>query len=210
LRARGHAVDLNVGQSRFRCDLAIRGSAGGAYQLGILVDTETHYANPDVFERYFTQPGILRAFGWQVTFVLTKDWYDDRDAVLTRLERELSGAPPPEMAEPIEELSEPEPEKPAPVIATGPLPVVPKESAPETPTTKPAATRNARRFEFTGGGSKKFWEISQDGNSFTVRFGRIGTNGQSQTKTCADEAKARAEAGKLITEKLRKGYSELF
>ena len=24
LRARGHAVDLNVGQSKFRCDLAVR------------------------------------------------------------------------------------------------------------------------------------------------------------------------------------------
>jgi predicted DNA-binding WGR domain protein len=206
LRARGHTVDLNVGQSRFRCDLAIRGPAEGGYQLGILVDTETHYANPDVFERYFTQPGILRAFGWRVTFVLTKDWYDDREAVLTRLERELSGAPAPEAEEPIEELSEPE--KPPSDLASSPPPVLTEAPLPEAPPLKPVLAKNVRRFEFSGGGSNKFWEISQDGNSFTVRFGRIGTNGQSQTKTCAEEGKARAEAAKLIAEKLRKGYSE--
>ena len=41
----------------------------------------------------------------------------------------------------------------------------------------------ARRFEFVEGTSSKFWEISTDGNNVTVRYGRIGTNGQSQTKS---------------------------
>jgi len=211
LRARGHAVDLNVGQSRFRCDLAVRGSADGAYQLGILVDTDAHYANADVLERYFTQPDILRAFGWQVTFVLTKDWYDDRDAVLARIERQLSGTPLAETPEPLEE----EPEEVAPpaaeVASTSP-PIAPAAPVVQPPSPAPksaAAAKNVRRFEYIGGGSRKFWEISQEGNSFIVRFGRIGTNGQSQTKTCADETKARAEAAKLIAEKLRKGYSEV-
>src|SRR5213075_1721792 len=36
LRARGHSVDLNVGQSKFRCDLAVRGDSDSLYQLGIL------------------------------------------------------------------------------------------------------------------------------------------------------------------------------
>ena len=65
-----------------------------------------------------------------------------------------------------------------------------------------------RYFEFIGGSSRKFWEISVAGKSFTVRFGRIGTAGQSQTKTFADEAKAQREAEHLIAEKLRKGYVE--
>ena len=41
-----------------------------------------------------------------------------------------------------------------------------------------------------------------------MRFGRIGTAGQSQTKTFADEAKAKREAENLIAEKLKKGYVE--
>jgi len=213
LRGRGHTVDLNVGQSRFRCDLAVRGSADGAYQLGILVDTDAHYANADVLERYFTQPNILRAFGWQVSFVLTKDWYDDRDAVLARIERQLSGASLAETPEPLEEESE-EVAPPAVEVASTPPSITPAAPVAQPPSPSPApksaaAAKNVRRFEYIGGGSRKFWEISQDGNSFIVRFGRIGTNGQSQTKTCADETKARAEAAKLITEKLKKGYSEV-
>jgi predicted DNA-binding WGR domain protein len=60
----------------------------------------------------------------------------------------------------------------------------------------------------SSGSSRKFWEISLSGNSFTVRFGRIGTAGQSQTKTFADEARAKREAENLVAEKLKKGYVE--
>jgi predicted DNA-binding WGR domain protein len=65
-----------------------------------------------------------------------------------------------------------------------------------------------RHFEFIGGSSRKYWEISLSGTAFTVRFGRIGTPGQSQTKAFADEAKAKREADSLIAEKLKKGYLE--
>jgi predicted DNA-binding WGR domain protein len=46
------------------------------------------------------------------------------------------------------------------------------------------------------------------GATLTVRFGRIGTIGQSQSKTLADSEKARDELGKLIAEKIKKGYTE--
>jgi predicted DNA-binding WGR domain protein len=73
----------------------------------------------------------------------------------------------------------------------------------------PAATSgSARHFEFVSGSSSKFWEISTSGNSFTVRFGRLGTIGQSQTKTFEDDAGARRESEALIAQKLKKGYVE--
>ena len=37
-----------------------------------------------------------------------------------------------------------------------------------------------RYFEFIEGSSSKFWEISVSDKIVTVRFGRIGTNGQTQ------------------------------
>ena len=70
--SRGYGVDLNVGQSKFRCDLAVRCSSDSLYQLGILVDTDAHYANPNLLDRYLMQPSILRAFGWRFALVLTK------------------------------------------------------------------------------------------------------------------------------------------
>jgi predicted DNA-binding WGR domain protein len=66
-----------------------------------------------------------------------------------------------------------------------------------------------RRFEFTEGSSKKFWEIELQDTGFTVRWGRIGTNGQSQQKSFANAQKALAEHDKLIAEKQKKGYAEV-
>lgn len=65
-----------------------------------------------------------------------------------------------------------------------------------------------RRFELVDGTSSKFWEIDVEGKSTTVRFGKIGTNGQTQTKSFPTEAKALAERDKLVREKTGKGYVE--
>jgi predicted DNA-binding WGR domain protein len=65
-----------------------------------------------------------------------------------------------------------------------------------------------RYFEFVGGTSAKFWEIGTSGNQVTVRFGRIGTDGQTQVKELADADAATKHAEKLIGEKTRKGYLE--
>ncbi len=222
LRQRGYAVDLDVGQSKFRCDLAVRSSSDNMYQLGILVDTDGHYANPNVLDRYLLQPSILRAFGWRVALVLTKDWYHNPDDVLSRLEKLLRGQ---------EAAGESGPEDDGPVepVASAPAgSVVPTASTPPVPSPTPPAAQlqtaqtvepqprpappslpgSVRHFEFIGGSSRKFWEISLSGNSFTVRFGRIGTAGQSQTKTFGDEAKAKREGENLIGEKVKKGYVE--
>ena len=65
-----------------------------------------------------------------------------------------------------------------------------------------------RRFEFVGGSSAKFWEVSVNGKAVTVRYGRIGTSGQEQTKAFPDAEKAQKHANKLIAEKTGKGYVE--
>ena len=66
-----------------------------------------------------------------------------------------------------------------------------------------------RRFEFVEGSSSKFWEVDVAGDVLTVRYGRIGTQGQTQTKTFASAAKAQAEHDKLVREKTGKGYLEV-
>jgi predicted DNA-binding WGR domain protein len=54
--------------------------------------------------------------------------------------------------------------------------------------------------------SSKFWNIELAGNAYKVTYGRIGTDGQTLTKSFADEAAARKDMDKLIKEKLGKGY----
>lgn len=85
------------------------------------------------------------------------------------------------------------------------------EKAPATPkpAKKPAgASATKRYFEFVEGTSSKFWEIAVDGTEVTVRYGRIGTEGQLSTKTFGDESAAQAHADKLIEQKTEKGYEE--
>lgn len=67
---------------------------------------------------------------------------------------------------------------------------------------------SSRDFQCTDGGSSKFWSIEIDGNTLTVRFGKLGTAGQSNVKTFGDAAAAARAADKLVREKLGKGYVE--
>ncbi len=84
LRDAGWQVDLDVGQSHFRVDLAVRLDEDKAYRLGILLD-DTAYRESDPFERDVQRPELLRNFGWNITHVLAKDWFDDRAAETERL-----------------------------------------------------------------------------------------------------------------------------
>lgn len=90
LLERGYQVDRNVGQSHFRCDLAVCRPGDSSYQLGLLLDTHAWYAQPDLLERELMKPRLLQDFGWQVHVVLAKDWYHNRDQVLTQIEQLLS------------------------------------------------------------------------------------------------------------------------
>jgi DNA ligase-1 len=71
-----------------------------------------------------------------------------------------------------------------------------------------AKTVKPRYFEFVAGNSNKFWEASQDGMDMTTRWGRIGSAGQSKTKTFADAQGAASAMAALIKEKTGEGYVE--
>ncbi|WP_447884270.1 DUF4132 domain-containing protein [Serratia fonticola] len=66
-----------------------------------------------------------------------------------------------------------------------------------------------RHFEFKDDKSNKFWQIEQSDSDLNLRWGKIGTQGQSQTKSFDNEAKASAAMTKLVKEKTGKGYVEI-
>jgi len=55
----------------------------------------------------------------------------------------------------------------------------------------------------------KFWRVRLDGSVQTVRFGRIGTVGQTCTKTFPGAAEASKATQRLIAQKVNKGYREV-
>jgi hypothetical protein len=90
LRARGWEVAEGLGASRLRCDLALRRAGDDRHRLGVLVDRPDHWAlGPD--EALRLKPGVLRAFGWKLTTLLTKDWLADPEGCARALEERASG-----------------------------------------------------------------------------------------------------------------------
>lgn len=63
-------------------------------------------------------------------------------------------------------------------------------------------------FIYKDGASNKFWNISCNGNSYTVTYGKIGTAGAVKTKKFESDDQCRKEGEKLIKSKMNKGYVE--
>jgi predicted DNA-binding WGR domain protein len=242
LRERGYRVDCEVGQSHFRCDLAIARADDPLYRLGILVDTSAWYAQRDLVERELLKPDLFDAFGWRIHVVLARDWYCDEPGVLEQIERLLAGDDLEESAEDDELLPA---EVPAardvaasvilpPVVSAeagsdSAVPGAPVEAVREnsgkvegadatdadfaaTTAAGAPAVSTAREWsqylEYVSGGSSKFWQISVSGSEQTVRFGRIGSRGQTLTKSFDDHDSALADAQRQAEGKRRKGYRE--
>jgi len=85
LTAQGFEVVLDVGESAFTCDLAIRRPGDDHHRLGVLVDTEERCAASPASERAIAHPRVLASFGWSIGHVLTKDWYHDPERVVADL-----------------------------------------------------------------------------------------------------------------------------
>ncbi len=81
-------------------------------------------------------------------------------------------------------------------------------SAQKAPHPKSSGVLDFRYFEFVEGSSSKFWSIAMAGNDVTVKYGRIGTNGQEKTKSFKSSSAAQQYYDDIVEEKVEKGYEE--
>ena len=63
-------------------------------------------------------------------------------------------------------------------------------------------------LEYNDEKSSKFWTITLQDNSHTVTYGKLGTKGQSKTKTFDNVEKAQKDLEKLVKAKRKKGYED--
>ncbi|WP_346320840.1 AAA domain-containing protein [Chitinophaga sp. YIM B06452] len=86
----GLEVTEQVGQSGFRCSLAVKADAKDkSFSLGIQVDDEDWYRHENVLEQYYQRPAVLESFGWQVLTVYAKDWLQQPQKVMEDILRRL-------------------------------------------------------------------------------------------------------------------------
>jgi predicted DNA-binding WGR domain protein len=77
------------------------------------------------------------------------------------------------------------------------------------PTTGPAASSGNKSYlECVEGGSSKFYEITLSGTEVNSRYGKIGTSGQTTSKSFDTVEKAKAFYDKTLKEKMSKGYHQ--
>ncbi|MBE9229074.1 WGR domain-containing protein [Phormidium sp. LEGE 05292] len=70
----------------------------------------------------------------------------------------------------------------------------------------PSIEPNTVYLELSDDHSHKFYEVTVNAFDVIIRYGRIGTIGQTNRSTYSNLQKAQAEAHKKINEKLKKGY----
>ncbi|MCK7555028.1 AAA domain-containing protein [Chitinophaga sedimenti] len=189
LEQRGFTVAEQVGQSGFRCSLAVKLSPDDdAYTLSIIIDDENYYANPDVIEQYYQRPALLENAGWRTITVFAKDWLHQPQRVMDAILKKL------------QHIREEAPKAPA----------APQSLFPEA-TPSPVAATGAydaltfRRFTQTG----RFWEVATDGAKLIVRSGKNGAKGQVQVKTFPGAQAALAGMEKLAEDKVKEGWEEV-
>jgi predicted DNA-binding WGR domain protein/DNA polymerase III delta prime subunit len=178
LVARGYEVAEQVGQSDFKCSLAVkRTPEDEQYALGILIDDDQHYRNDNLIEQYYQRPAILKSFGWTVLPVYAKDWLHQPQKVIEQVLKALGN-----------DTLQP--------------PVADTLSKPAGPYDHLAF----RRWVLPDGAGEKFWEAATDGNKLIIRQGKTGSRGQASLKTFADDEAARDEMSRQEEEQKRKGY----
>ncbi len=64
----------------------------------------------------------------------------------------------------------------------------------------------AKHYEYKDAKSHKFWEVSVSGKTVKIRYGKVGTDGQTSVKELGTPAEAKAHAEKQAASKVKKGY----
>jgi uncharacterized protein (TIGR02996 family) len=94
------------------------------------------------------------------------------------------------------------------LVGGGAKPAKAAKTEPKREVTPGKPPAGKRYFEFSEGGSSKFWEAIVEGTTLKTRHGKIGTSGQIVLKEFSSKPDAVAAMDKLIAEKTKKGYAE--
>lgn len=94
LQERGYGVQLGVGRSQFKIDIAMVDKDNpDSYRLGILLDGEQYKLTQTTRDREIVQPSVLESLAWRLMRVWTVDWVNNRDRVIDRIVKAYEETP---------------------------------------------------------------------------------------------------------------------
>lgn len=90
---RGLTVDMQVGASRYRIDLAIRDPRNERrYLLGIECDGASYHSARTARDRDLLRQLVLQRMGWRIHRVWSTEWFHDRDQAIASILRSVEQA----------------------------------------------------------------------------------------------------------------------
>jgi len=212
LKNSGFDVDLAIGSSHFKCDIAVKLAGSTDYILGILIDKIAHYESDNIIEEYCQKPEILKAFGWRVFSVYSKDWFEKPEWVLERIsQRVFNRENNTDVGVDLDVLLE-VPSTAKEGISNQPEIILHEESTTQVTDSKVEiksqdnSSEFFERYELKSDTSNKYWQVSTKENTLTVQYGRIGNKPQEKTKSFESYEQAVLEKEKLVAKKIKKGY----
>ncbi len=90
---RGLLVDMQVGASRYRIDLAVRDPRDKhRYLLGIECDGVTYHSSRTARDRDLLRQLVLQRMGWRIHRLWSTEWFHDREQAITGVLRSVEQA----------------------------------------------------------------------------------------------------------------------
>jgi very-short-patch-repair endonuclease len=90
---RGFKVDMQVGASRYRIDLAVRDHRDERrYLLGIECDGVTYHSSRTARDRDLLRQLVLQRMGWRIHRVWSTEWFHDREQAIVGILRSIEQA----------------------------------------------------------------------------------------------------------------------
>ncbi|MGB4774292.1 MAG: AAA domain-containing protein, partial [Daejeonella sp.] len=159
LQKLGYEVAEQVGQSGFKCSLAVKANADDEeYTMSVLLDDDKHYSNTNLVEQYYQRPAILQSFGWKSINVFAKDWLQQPEKVMELIVKKIKEEPEAE----VEEI----PENYTAEIEASSAEELSNETIQPLPSTQLPGFEDVHfeRIEFIDATSNKFWEAAVQEN----------------------------------------------
>jgi len=89
LKKLGYDCDIDIGDSKFKIDLAIKDKEG-KYILGIILDSTTYLSSPMCRDRNYVQISMLGRLEWKIIRVYTLDYFNDRQRTIADITSAIS------------------------------------------------------------------------------------------------------------------------
>ena len=92
LEKRKYIVDANIGNAKYKINLAIYNKKLDRYVLGIEIDSNAYHSSESLLERDVFRTNFLNSRGWNIFRLWSRDWWKDKEKTLELIENKIKKA----------------------------------------------------------------------------------------------------------------------